>query len=570
MRFEMKKVFLFFVALGFFAASCAKLELAKPEGVTITVSSEGEVKTSLSNGNVLWSPSDKIRVFSDTDNTGEEYVLIEGAGTGNGSFFGNDMSGSTYYVAYPSTASFNGSSFTYTMPAEQPYTQGSFARNANPMLSSASASLNGFSMKNLCGVLKLRLTGTEHVSRLELTFSSAVSGTGTVNAGGNTLVMDGGASNTVAMTFDTPLTLDSSIPSDFWFVIPAGSYTYMDVKLINEDSQSCTKSLTSSFSITRSAQTTMETRMPAIPKVTRPQLTFWSLNIACQSNDKNSSWSSDNYWTKRRPGVYAFFNGRSPDIIGTQECEYRQRVNILDNTSGYAAYGLGKEYGQESSGSSGFWWNKKDYNTDSSNAIFYKTSKFEIVSKGTFWLSDNPSKVGSADGINCAWIKFRWIENGYQFYVFNTHLQAHYDPEDYKARAAQSKVLYNQVTAINTEELPMIIMGDFNCSASDMYNDNDPRTANWFWARNQDGKTDKNTYPTSYNGFVTTYDAANKVTTSPKSNIDHIAYKYFHVSAGNKNGMVTGSFETETSTWAGVQYISDHWPICARFVFDFQ
>ena len=161
--------------------------------------------------------------------------------------------------------------------------------------------------------------------------------------------------------------------------------------------------------------------MPAPALSDRPELTVWSFNVACQSNDDNSSWSSSNYWSVRKAGVYSFFNTMSPDIIGTQEMEYRQRVNILDNTTGYAAYGLGCDYGNESSSSSGYLWNKKDNNTDSANAIFYKTSKFDVLDRGTFWLSSNPSSVGSDDGHNCAWIKFRWKENGYVFYFFNTH-----------------------------------------------------------------------------------------------------------------------------------------------------
>lgn len=310
----------------------------------------------------------------------------------------------------------------------------------------------------------------------------------------------------------------------------------------------------------------------------RPEITVWSFNIACQSNDENSGWSSSHYWSQRNSGIYAFFNTQQPDIIGTQECEYRQRLNILSNTSGYAAYGLGVKYGKESSGNSGgITWlpGYKDYNTDSSNAIFYKTDKFEVLSKGTFWLSANPSSVGSDDGHNCAWIKFRVKENNYQFYFFNTHFTAHYTEADYAARKAEAEVLYNQIESINTDHLPVIITGDFNATASEISSEEKGYTAwsNYYFARNQDGKTDKKNYPTSYNNFSTTCTGfssiySNGTCEGGNSNIDQIIYRYFYDNL--KHGLKIGSFGTDFQPYAGVTYISDHWPVTATFIFDYQ
>ena len=558
--------------------SCQKAEMDAPRYTEITVYGEESTRTALDGNSVVWSEGDKMKVFSTADASGKPFVLNEGAGTSTGRFYGEIPAGDTFFAVYPATATYNGAStFTFTLPAEVEYNEGTFAPGTNPMLSATSNDITSFSMKNLCGVLKLRLTGTISVSRLELAFTGVVSGTGTVARGGNTLTMTGNsdADKKVAMTCSSAIQLDESTPVEFFFVLPAGEYDGMTIKAFMENGNYSTKSVNSTFTITRSQITTMAGAMPAPTLSSRPELTVWSFNVACQKNDDNSSWSSSNYWSVRKPGVIAFFNAMQPDIIGTQECEYRQRVNILDGTSGYAAYGLGVDYGKESSGSTGYLWNKKDYNTDSSNAIFYKTDKFDVLDKGTFWLSSNPSSVGSDDGHNCAWIKFRWKENGYVFYVFNTHFTAHYTDEAYAARLAEAPILYDQIEAINSENLPVIITGDFNESATDLMNPEkgDSRWSNYYFARNEDGKTSKTAYPTSFNGFDTTCSGFSTIYASGtcsgnRSNLDHIIYRYCY--NNSKHGLKAGSFGTDYRAYAGVTYISDHWPVTATLVFDYQ
>ena len=557
--------------------SCAKTETGKEEFplTDITVSGEGAVKTSLSGTSVLWSDGDQLAVFAEGNGIANKFTLKSGAGSGSGTFSGVKpiYTGSeNYFIAYPSTATYNGNStFTFTLPSEVNYTEGTFANGSNPMLSGTSSTFGSFTMKNLCGVLKISLKGSFKVSRLELTFSDPVSGKGTVSRGGNTLSMNSGASKTVAVNCSSPVQLSTSSAKDFYVVIPAGTYTSLSLDAYLPDGSVSSMTHSESFTITRSQQTTMAATLPA----PRAKLTVWCFNIACQKNDDNSSWSESHYWSVRKSGIYSFFNTQEPDIIGTQECEYRQRVNILDYTSGYAAYGLGVDYGKESSGSSGVGFLKKDYNKDSSNAIFYKTDKFDVLDKGTFWLSNNPSSVGSADGHNCAWIKFSIKTTGEAFYVFNTHLIDGYETSDYANRQAEAVVLYDQLASINSNNLPAIVMGDFNATASEICSSDkgDTRWSNYYWARNVDGKTSKTAYPTSYNKFSTTCSGFSSIYSSGTvsggwSNIDSIVYKNCY--ENGKHGLVSGSFGTDYQPYAGVTYISDHWPLTATVIFDYQ
>lgn len=101
----------------------------------------------------------------------------------------------------------------------------------------------------------------------------------------------------------------------------------------------------------------------------------------------------------------------------------------------------------------------------------------------------------------------------------------------------------------------------------------DTRWSNYYWARNVDGKTDKNKYPTSYNNFNTTCTGFSSIyssgtCTSGNSNLDSIVYGNFY--SDSKHGLKAESFGTDYQAYNGVTYISDHWPITATLVFDYQ
>ena len=119
------------------------------------------------------------------------------------------------------------------------------------------------------------------------------------------------------------------------------------------------------------------------------------------------------------------------------------------------------------------------------------------------------------------------------------------------------------------------MVGDFNATTSELCSDEkgDTRWSNYYWARNQDDKTSKTSYPTSYNNFSTTCSGFSSIyssgtCTSGNSNIDSIAYKNFY--ENNKHGLKAGTFGTDFQSYGGRTYISDHWPITATLVFDYQ
>ena len=96
------------------------------------------------------------------------------------------------------------------------------------------------------------------------------------------------------------------------------------------------------------------------------------------------------------------------------------------------------------------------------SAIFYNTEKFEVLDMGTFWLSETPHRIsiGWDAALNriCTYGLFREKASGKEFYVFNTH----FDHLGEVARLRSAELIVDRIKNINAENLPVVLMGDFN------------------------------------------------------------------------------------------------------------
>lgn len=166
-------------------------------------------------------------------------------------------------------------------------------------------------------------------------------------------------------------------------------------------------------------------------------------------NLRYASDQSPNAWPDRRPVVAEVFNQVQPDIVGTQEGVFRQIKDIDTDLPEYDWVGLGRE-----GGSRGEFC-----------AIFYKHEKFEVVAFDHFWLSDTPEVIGSItwDHKNhrmATWVHFREYSTGHEFVVLNTH----FDHRSELARKNSAILIRNRISEFNSD-LPLIVLGDFNCPA---------------------------------------------------------------------------------------------------------
>ena len=153
------------------------------------------------------------------------------------------------------------------------------------------------------------------------------------------------------------------------------------------------------------------------------------------------------HWNTRKDKIVETLRYYKPDVFGVQEAMIHQLRFIEEGLSDFDYIGVGREDGKE----------KGEH-----NAIFYNTSKLELTSHGTFWLSET-GKVGSK-GWNagyiriCTYARFKEKATGQQFWLFNTHL----DHKGTEARINSTKLLEQKIKQLNKEAEPFILMGDLN------------------------------------------------------------------------------------------------------------
>jgi endonuclease/exonuclease/phosphatase family metal-dependent hydrolase len=252
-------------------------------------------------------------------------------------------------------------------------------------------------------------------------------------------------------------------------------------------------------------------------------------------NLRYASERPPNAWTDRRPVVAEVFRLHQPDIVGTQEGVWQQIKDIDQDQSDYDWVGLGRQ-----GGSRGEFC-----------AIFYRTDKFELIAFDHFWLSDTPEIIGSITWGHkhrrmATWGQFRDRSSGREFVVLNTH----FDHRSELARANSAKLIRERIAQFDSE-LPIVVLGDFNCLAGDSV----PFTT-----------------LTANTGLVDTW-------TTAKTSLPHPTPNTFHGYQPEKPDgrridwvLVNESAKVESAeiimTQINGQYPSDHFPVTAIVNFD--
>lgn len=150
-----------------------------------------------------------------------------------------------------------------------------------------------------------------------------------------------------------------------------------------------------------------------------------------------------NNWSHRRDTVAAFICGQKLDVVAMQEVSDRQLAELQEDLTGYGSVG-------------------------SVNAIFFDKSKFRLVEKGEYSLSENPDG-GSAKGWDSAfprfvtWARLERISDGSRFVAINTHL----DHVGVIAQKEGATLLMARMASISGGE-PVVLTGDFNSGEGDV------------------------------------------------------------------------------------------------------
>lgn len=159
---------------------------------------------------------------------------------------------------------------------------------------------------------------------------------------------------------------------------------------------------------------------------------------------------SKNYWKDRNAQIKKALSTVLPDFICLNEATNLQ-LNDLDkyfcDKIGYKRFGEYTYY---------------PILMSDCNAIYYNNKRFTILDRGSFWLSDNPSKKyskmkSSKYWRNCNWMKVidKYDEDNW-FYLFATHTNGKEGGEE------QQNILINEINKIVKPGERAIVCGDFN------------------------------------------------------------------------------------------------------------
>lgn len=253
------------------------------------------------------------------------------------------------------------------------------------------------------------------------------------------------------------------------------------------------------------------------------EISVMSFNVRYLAGDVGGSHA----WDKREPGIYAMLSEQKPVVMCVQEAYVSQVDDILEAMPEYKAYAISRD------GAS---------TNNETNGIFYLKDSLVMMNLGNFWLSESPSKVSfgwdAACTRICTWMHFKVKSSGKQFMVFNTHL----DHVGTTAQYEGIRLVWSKMKELNKAGLPVFLTGDMNVKP-----DNRIFTDNPYASAREDAPVTDN--HVTYNAFG---GSSGKI-------IDYIFYE----------GMTPLTFKTITDEYAGIRYISDHYPIMATFEYQY-
>ena len=164
-----------------------------------------------------------------------------------------------------------------------------------------------------------------------------------------------------------------------------------------------------------------------------------TFNVRLSREESNPT----NNWDNRKEVLVDQIERNNPDIIGFQEIEVKHINYFIENLEGYDFY----------------YFTIKDNPNQHSQAIFYKSNKFDCVNSGKFYLSETPDQYSKGWDANAyriaAFCTLKEKISGNTFNVYNVHL-------DHIGQEARVNGAQMVVDHINESGLPTILLGDFN------------------------------------------------------------------------------------------------------------
>lgn len=169
-------------------------------------------------------------------------------------------------------------------------------------------------------------------------------------------------------------------------------------------------------------------------------------NVATYNLRYDNPGDGPNAWPARKEMVKALIRYHEFDILGTQEGLSGQIADLAQMDE-FEHVGVGRDDGKDAGEHS---------------AIFFRKSRFALLDKGDFWLSETPDRPSFGWDAKCchrlaSWARLRDRASSRVLYVFSVH----FDHEGEQARRASADLMLKKIAAIARGE-PAICVGDFN------------------------------------------------------------------------------------------------------------
>jgi len=166
-------------------------------------------------------------------------------------------------------------------------------------------------------------------------------------------------------------------------------------------------------------------------------------------------------WEDRCDGIVELFNKLQPDVVGTQEANYRQIMDLRDRLPGYHVFGegnLGPGHAQHDDS----WY----------SAIFYRPDRVRRMTApgDRFWLSPQPQRPASRFALAsrprvAVWSLFEHIPTARPFLFGTTHLEAFHPGHRREGVRLLQEYVGRKLRELG-EDVPVFLTGDFNAEAN--------------------------------------------------------------------------------------------------------
>ena len=248
------------------------------------------------------------------------------------------------------------------------------------------------------------------------------------------------------------------------------------------------------------------------PNLSPGQLKVMTFNIRATTTEDDAF----NNWGMRAGACRDMIIDQQPSIVGFQELVATQWKYMTGMLTSHGYVGVTDE--------------------DIMDSFMYRKEELELLSDGVFWLSDTPETSSvSWDGYvrYVHWAVMKVLSTGEKFFYMNTHLGL-----TTASRRSAMTLIKKRIGQLNTDNLPVVIMADFNTHAGDSVFEGIRETM--VCTREESPVTDE----------LKTYNAWGN---------EAKAYVCDHIFVTNTVKCL--EYKTVTQWYDGHKYVSDHYPV---------